>query len=172
MLQEIVEQIKATVRETVSNEVHTAMPGQIVSFNAAKCTATVLPKGQFVAGNGKKMNYPQITGVPVVMPYSTTANVGVAFPVSKGDPCMIVISEVELDSWKSGAQSKAHLQFDLSSAMCVPGLLKQSSKAVKEATAEKSVVISNDSTILKVKKDEVYIEGNLTVKGIVSADNI
>lgn len=168
MLQEFAQQVEETARDVLASEVHTALPGRIVSFNAATCMATVKPQGHFNI-SGQKLEYPQIAEVPVVMPYSPSAEVGIVFPVLAKDPCLIIISEVELDEWRTGAQSKASLKFDLSSAMCIVGLMKKSNASIKEANSRKTAIIQSKDTTLKVSSQGVEIEGNLKVNGTITA---
>ena len=51
MIQKFVQQIKNTVQESLDG-IHTCIPGEIVSFDAAKCTAIVKPKGKFKRPDG------------------------------------------------------------------------------------------------------------------------
>ena len=121
MIQEVVQEIEKTVRDGLKG-IHTAMPGEIKSFDPGSGRATVTPNGKFTSSSGKRMAYPAISDVPVAFPVCQSAGVGVAYPVKAGVSCIIIISEVELDEWRSGAESEGSLQFDLSSAMAVPGL--------------------------------------------------
>ena len=77
---QFVEQVKETVN-TLLAQVHTCVPGKIVSFDPATCQATVLPSMKIKKPNGEKMDYPQITGVPVVFQQGMNQEATVAFPV-------------------------------------------------------------------------------------------
>ena len=66
MLQEVTAEIEKTAKAVV-NEIHTALPGEIVSFDGA--TATVKPIGQYVTSDGVSLSYPTITEAPVCFPY-------------------------------------------------------------------------------------------------------
>lgn len=185
MLQEFTSEIERTARAVVDG-IHTAMPGEIVSYNAG--TATVQPVGKYITSDGAELNYPKITECPVCFPFCQNAGVGIAFPVKKGDSCIIIISEVELDAWRSGAASEGSLRFDLTSAMVIPGLLEGGSAASEKASKENAVIltagdvevsvsgngcrIDTGSTVMDVTDSGVAIKGNVTVKGTVHADNI
>lgn len=184
MMQELVQEVEDTARAVV-DEIHTAMPGTIVSFNPSSGTATVQPNGKYMTADGKSLNYPQISDVPVQFPFCQTAGVGIAFPVGKGDSCIIIVSEVELDEWRTGAESEGSLRFDLTSAMCVPGLLEGGADLVSKACKNNAVVVGNgdseimvaDSGITMVSGDTkmtlsdagVAISGNLKVTGNISS---
>lgn len=184
MVQELTQQIEDTAR-AVANEIHTALPGNIVSFNPASGMATVRPEGKYTTSSGKKLAYPAISDCPVVFPYCQSGGIGIAFPVVSGDSCLIIISEVELDEWRSGASSDASLRYDLSSAICIPGLLDGGAELVQKAINQNAAVIgagdtqvvvssSSVSVVAGEKKIQVSdsgidIVGNLTVDGNVKA---
>ena len=187
MLQEFTAEIEQTAKAVV-NEIHTALPGEIVSYNAGVGTATVKPIGKYVTSDGKELNYPTITEAPVCFTFCQNAGVGIAFPVKKGDSCIIIISEVELDSWRSGADSEGSLRFDLTSAMVIPGLLEGGNEASEKAAKENSVIVTagdvtlsvsgdgckvdTGSTVMNITDDGVSIKGNLTVTGDVKAGSV
>lgn len=56
MMQEFVQEIQNTVQRGLRG-IHTAMPGQIVSFDAAKGIATVKPAMKFKKPDGKTMDF-------------------------------------------------------------------------------------------------------------------
>ncbi len=183
MMQEVVQEIENLVMDTMKG-IHTAMPGEITSFDPGSGKATVKPSGKFTSTSGKRMPYPAISDVPVAFPVCQSAGVGVAYPVKAGDSCIIIISEVELDEWRSGAESEGSLQFDLSSAMAVPGLMVGGGEMVQKACAQDAVVIASGTTEvlvseesitatmgdteLKVTEENVAIRGDLKVDGDIS----
>ena len=183
MLQEVVQEIENTAR-SVLDGVHTAMPGEITSFDPGSGRAVVKPNGQFTSSGGKRMAYPAISDVPVAFPVCQSAGVGIAYPVKAGDSCIIIVSEVELDEWRSGAESEGSLRFDLSSAMAVPGLLVGGGEMIQKACARDAVVIAGGASEVMVSEDqitasigdtefrlteaEIAIRGDLKVDGDIS----
>lgn len=184
MMQEVVQQIENVCKDKI-NEVHTALPGEITSFNPGAGTATVKPSGRYTTPNNKRLAYPQISGVPVVFPYCQSLGCGFSFPVKKGDNCLIVVSEVELDEWRSGAESEGNLRFDLTSAICIPGLLCGGGDIISQASQQNSaimkagdnlVIVSDEGitldtgdTTLKLTDSGATLTGDLKVKGSVTA---
>ncbi len=65
---------------------HCALPGNVVSFDAEKQTAEIQP-----AVKVGSMSYPILADVPVFMP--------VPFEVHPGDACLVVFSDVDIDTW-------------------------------------------------------------------------
>lgn len=156
MIQEFIEEVENMTRSLIG-EVHTALPGKIISVNAAKGLAKVEPIGKWMASDGEYLDYPQISDVPIVFPYCKTENVGITFPVKKGDSCLIIVSEVELDKWRTGAEAEGPLKFDLSNAIVIPGLMK-SGATLTESNNKKAIILSADKVKLKVSKAEKSIE--------------
>ena len=188
MYQELSQEIENTARAVI-DEIHTALPGEIISFSAETGMAAVKPNGRYITSDGKKLEYPVITEVPLVFPFCQQAGVGMAFPVNKGDSCIIIISEVELDEWRSGAQSEGSLRFDLTSAMAVSGLLLGGGELFGKAIKENAVVLGASGVELAVSGDGVEVKvdsmtfsisdsvitagGDLKVKGdIISTGDI
>lgn len=176
MLQEFVQKIEETTRDMI-NEIHTALPGKIVSFDPNTGTATVKPSGKYILSNGKKLDYPVITEVPVLFPYCQSVGIGLLFPVKKDDNCLLIVSELELDEWRSGAESEASLRFDLTSAVAIPGLLLGGKEISKEYHPH-AVVIRAGRIAIHVSENEIVcygdlkIEGNLYCTGEVKAGTI
>ena len=173
-VQEFVQEIQNTVQRGLRG-IHTAMPGQIVSFDAAKGIATVKPAMKFKKPDGKTMDFPQVTGVPVVFPQGNAQGAIVAFPVKPGDSCLLVVAEQSLDYWQYGQETSTDLAFDMTNAICIPGLFAQGNPVVADACAQNAVIVDVKGTRLTVKggsvtisAPEVTVEGNLTVTGSLS----
>ena len=176
MLQEFVQAIKDSIKSELA-DVHTAMPGKIVSFDIATGLATVLPAMKFKKPDGSTMAFPQITGVPVVFPQANGMSATIAFPIKAGDGCLIITAEESIDYWLYGHETDTSLQFDITNAICIPGLFNKANEAMAEACNNNAIVIKNGSSKIQIKSDEitlksskVTIEGDLDVKGTVKSD--
>ena len=162
MLQDFVEQIERTARD-VMDGIHTALPGKVTAFDPAKGVARVKPCGRFTTLDGKSVEYPDLTEVPVLFPFSQTANVGIGFPVRSGDDCLVVLSEVELDQWRGGAKAEGSLRYDLSSAVAIPGLLSAGNGPAARACALNAVVIAAGAAELVISSGGITLNGNLSI---------
>lgn len=174
MMQEFVQQFTDTVKRCI-RDVHTAMPGKILAFDPDKCIATVQPALRFKKPDGTTIAYPQVTGVPVVFPQGAQQEAVIAFPVKAGDGCLLVVAEQSLDYWQYGQETGTDLAFDLTNAICIPGLFTKAHDAIKEACESNAVVIEAKGTRITIKEDEVAVDakevkinGNLTVSGSIS----
>ena len=167
MLQDFAQQVENTARAVV-NDIHTALPGKIVAFDPEKGVASVQPKGKYLTTEGASLDYPMISDVPVTFPYCQTANVGLVFPIKPDDNCMIIISEVELDEWRNGAESEAPIRYDLTSAMLIPGLCLGGVSAMKKAVENDAVVIASGPAEIVIGSGKIALTGDMTVEGNVT----
>ena len=150
MIQKFVQQIKNTVQESLDG-VHTCIPGEIVSFDAAKCTAIVKPTGKFKRPDGQKVAYPQIAQVPVHFQQSSSQESCICFPVKPGDGCLLLFSEQALDAWRSGGEDFPDLKHDLTNAIAIMGVCRQPNELMQK---DSRAMLSNDEVLLKRNDDQ------------------
>ncbi len=172
MLQELIQQINDTIDEKI-NCVHTAIPGTIISYNAENGLATVLPAMKFRKSDGTTLDYPHITGVPVVFPQAMGQQTTIAYPIKSGDGCLVIIAEQSIDYWLYGQETDTSLAHDLTNAICIPGLFTKANSLVKEACENNSIILNVKDTRLSVKHGEIILKAdaiklegqNVTVNG-------
>mgnify|MGYP001767638139 CR=1 FL=1 len=83
--------------EASTLDLHTAMPGIVLSFDKNKQTAVVQPAVQkFFRGKGF-VEIKQVMDVPVQFPRG--GGFVLTFPVAAGDECLLVFSERAIDHW-------------------------------------------------------------------------
>lgn len=152
MNSELVQNIKNTASDAV-NQVHTAFPGVIESYDPSKGQATVKPTMKLKTKGGNYKDYPKIFGVPVVFQQHSAQTATVAFPVKPGDGCLIVISEQSLDQWMYGQETGTDLKFDLTNAICIPGLFNPANTVVAEAIEQDAIIVDIDGTRMTLKRD-------------------
>lgn len=105
---------------------HTCLPGRIVSYDHSLKKATVKPLLNRRIRTGDTFESEEIQpipSVPVVFP--TSGGVGLTYPVKAGDGCLILFSERSLDLWLSTGgvvTPDDPRKFALSDAICLPGL--------------------------------------------------
>ena len=175
MLQEFVENIRKMI-DTKINEIHTTMPGRIVSYDTETGLATVLPAMRFKLKDGTTVPYPQITGVPVLFPQTYGQQATIAYPVKPGDGCLIFIAEHSIEYWLYGKETDTDLSFDLTDAFCIPGLFQAANSVVKRACNDNAIIVAVKGAEVVVKKDEVTVtspnivfNGDVQVNGSITA---
>lgn len=152
MNSELVNRIKETAQKA-AEDIHTAVPGEIVSYDPAKGQATVKPVMKYTTKGGNILDYPQITGVPVVFQQHMGQKATIGFPVKPGDGCLLVISEQSLDFWMYGQETGTNLKFDLTNAICIPGLFAPANSVVAEACEQDAIIVDVSGTRLTIKSD-------------------
>ena len=154
MMQEFVQSVQDSTRRLLEN-VHTALPAEIVAYNAATGMVNVQPKGKYYA-NGVPMDYPPIFGVPLAITAAPDGT-GIYFPIKPGDSVLVVVCEQNISEWLKGVGTTVGNQlFQLQNAVAIPGLQKIGLAAQNTANSTGSVVI----------------QGNLSVTGTIQSPTI
>ena len=114
--------ISAAIDNKLSS-IHTALPAKVESFESSTRKASVKPLIKRKLVNGQAISLPVIVNVPVMFP--STKDVGITFPVKKGDTGILLFCERSLERWLSegGEVEPGYVRkFDLSDAIFIPGL--------------------------------------------------
>ena len=152
MLQEFVQEITNTVQKNLQG-VHTAFPGVLTAFDPSTGLANVQPKMKFRKPDGTTIDYPQITGVPVVFPQSMGQKATIAYPVKAGDGCLVVVAEQSIDYWMYGQETETDLAFDPSNSICIVGMFVPANAVMKDACDQNAVIVDVSGTRFTVKSD-------------------
>jgi phage baseplate assembly protein gpV len=160
---EFVEAIESIIEEHLNN-IHTAVPATVLSIDTATGLLTVQPKAQLKVSE-KTVDYPIISGVPVVMPQSQSAGVEIAFPIAKGDSVLLVFSEQALDYWRDTGNDNVEIKYGLSNAIAIPGLAKSVSSTVKQATQNNEIIIKTQNNQITLSKSHIAIRGDIYIDG-------
>lgn len=156
------------------NNVHTALPATIISYDYTQQKASVQPsiKKRYADDSMQAIDLPVINNVPVIFPISGTASI--TFPINEGDFCLLVFIERSTDQWKSngpGYQPDDPRKFDLSDAIAIPGLLPFN--ATFPATNNTDFVIKyGNSSITITDSGEIEINSGTETSSITSTGDI
>ena len=160
MKQEFVQAVEDTIH-SVMREMHTAMPGKIINYDAG--TVSVQPSLKYKTPDGKKLDYPVLSNVPVVI--ACGGNSAVAFPIKPGDDCLVIIAEQAIDGWLADADDDTELKYDLTNAICIPGLCKVPVEAQEEANNKGTIVIRCPQGAAVTVRGDLKVEGNIFYSG-------
>lgn len=139
-------------------DVHTALPGTIISYDSTLQKATVQPslKKSYLDGTTQEM--PILNNVPVIFPRAGGASL--TFPVVQGDSCLLLFIERSTDLWKSVGGIVAPddpRKFDLSDAVAIMGLMPFSENSLSENNED--VLLTYKSSNIRIKSSgEIQIE--------------
>lgn len=153
-----------TAREKMKNDIffnlRCCIPCIIQSFDASKGIVECQPaiRERIINQNEEieYLNLPLLTNVPVAFPSNNYYSV--AFPLDKGDECLVLFSDLSIDNfWEKGnvqnpIEERRH---DLSDGIAIPcnlSLIKQ------RATIDGLTLSSNEASI-RLKGGEIYFAG-------------
>ena len=147
-------------------ELHTMMPGIIVSFDPDKQTAVVQPAIKRIFTEKGAVNLPVCVDVPVAFPGG--GDFFLTFPVKPGDECILGFSERAIDNWyaSGGAQAPAEYRLhDLSDGIAQVGLNSQPKKLTALQMTGAELRTRSRSTYIRLEDGTIYIKGNIIHEG-------
>ncbi len=84
---------REALKQEIFSQMRCALPGKVVSFDAAAQTACIQPG---VVSGG--LAWPLLADVPVFMP--------VSFAVNPGDYCLVIFADVDIDAWLESGEAE------------------------------------------------------------------
>jgi hypothetical protein len=155
-MQETMQEIKNMMLDRL-RDVHTILPGKVVTFDPDKCEASILPYGKYKKPDGSMIDFPQLNEVPVYVMQGSEQTATVVYPVKPDDECLVLFTEQTLETWRTKAESHTDLRFDLSNATAIIGMFSKPNPLIKEACDDDSLIIEKDGERVRLKKGETYI---------------
>lgn len=170
--------LSSNIRDGINNrlkDLHTAMPGTIVSFDPENQLATVQPgiKRVFRTLNDDNsvdlnpVDLPLLINVPVIYPRG--GGFSITFPVKEGDECLIVFCERAIDTWhRDGgtATPNAKRFHDLSDAVVHVGMSSLQNKIPDYATVDMEIRTDNNSNAIALHDNgdiTIFADGDLNI---------
>jgi len=154
-------------------QIHTALPGRIVSYNPATMTASVQVAIQAVRqktdGVLEAMDIHPIGDVPVHFPGGGGHTI--TFPVAAGDECLVIFSERNIDNWfaQGGVQLPGDYRMhDMSDAFVLVGTRSQP-RTLGGVSADK-VQIRSDNGLTFIEVDGAAGHLKLKSPGDITID--
>lgn len=140
------------IKDAIENrliDVHTSMPGTIISYDKTTKSASVQPNLKKKYLTGRVTDLPIINKVPVH--HVRGGKAMIKMPVAAGDPCTLFFAERSIDIWKSqGGQvdPKDTRKHDLSDAYCIVGIAALNDTIPGE---DSDMVLINDKSKVVLK---------------------
>ena len=157
-----VKQIKQLITD-MNRNIHTSIPGKIVSVDTSNNTCSVQPSGKYKKADGTYLDYPQIDNVPLNLMQGNSQKASITYPIKEGDGCTIQFMEQQLDNWKGENQEPAtDLRFDLTNAVVTPGLSNGGNSKLSDACDNDAICVNVEQADITVKKDKIEIKLNGT----------
>lgn len=147
-------------------DLHTCLPGIIVSFDPATQTASVQPAIKRIFTERGAVNLPVCVDVPVAFPGG--GDFWLTFPVKAGDECILLFSERAIDYWHAngGTQIPAEYRLhDLSDGIAQVGLNSQPKKLSALQTDGAELRTRDRSTYIRLTNGKIFIKGDIEHEG-------
>ena len=157
MVQKQVNMTQELIRKHL-RKMHTAVPGKVVKYYPERGMCDIQPVMQYKKPNGEWIEYPELKDVPVWWPQTFLQESTIIYPIKKDDEVLVLLMERPIDYWLFGQQTEQDLMFDLSEAICIPGLFAKPNRLGKVAQDEEAIIIQRKDTFIKVKEDDVIID--------------
>jgi hypothetical protein len=173
-----------SLKDDIFRSLNCVRVGEIQSFDGVKKTAEVQILTKRVLPNGKVQSYPLLVDCPV---FTLQGGGGaIEMPITKGDQCIILFSDRNLDAWyKNGSEaapfdSRTH---DLSDGIVLVGLTALTS-TLADYTDEELKIIYGGAKIAINNLDQITIRNQTTslltlldglidvIAGITDANNV
>lgn len=139
------EDVLGDILDARAADLHVALPGKVVRYDAAKQVADIQPqlRDVFVGDDGEFVDrpYPVLPRVPVQ--FLRGGGFFVIVPVAEGDTGLLVFADLPLDRWRSSGQASHPgdvRRHSMTSAVFIPGLVPTAA-ALSEASANADLVL-------------------------------
>jgi len=155
---------KAAEKERL--DIHTALPGRVVKFNANQNTVTVESMITQILTDGNNLALPPLVDVPVQFPRG--GGFVVTFPISDGDEGLIVFNERCIDGWWANGDKSAPMDarlHDYSDAVFIPGISSLKNIIPNVFMDGVSMQTVDGGTYIRLTNGKIFIKGDVEHEG-------
>jgi phage gp45-like len=134
----------------VSNGIRVCMPATIETYDFLTQQASVKIDMQELYEDGETIDYPVVSGVPVV--FMASGGASITMPVNRGDYCMLIYADRDMSNWLlggTGQKPDSMRMHNLSDAIAIMGLFPFTSSARAENNTDVLITYSGSKIILK-----------------------
>lgn len=170
-------QLIEKLSDKISSYTNCIKIGQIEDFNTSNQTVTVTIQHKISRvdqyGNRVLFDYPVLKEVPVVV--LGGGNSHITFPISKGDQCLVLFNDYELDQWwvsNESRPSEFRREHDISDGIALVGihslvdLIQGYSSFVELKYSDSSKITLGDT--LEIDNGTINLNGNVTASDLHS----
>ena len=134
----------------ISGGVRVAMPASIESYDFKTQKADIKIDMQELYQNGTSLDYPVLSGVPIIFPRCGGASI--TMPVLRGDTCLVMFLDRDSTAWLLGGKNvkpKSMRSHHLSDAVAIMGLCPFTNKSPAKNNTD--MLISFDGSFITLK---------------------
>ncbi len=179
MISTLSELVKRAVRKALE-ETRVSMPARVLSYDAGSRLARIQILQPEMTADGRTIQQPVITDVPVFMPIGGGASI--TLPVAAGDEGVVWFADQDIGAWAADGSTNANSdrRHSLSDAMFMPaqGRGQADPDNVVISFGGATITISPDGDIemdsptgVTIKSD-LSVDGEITATGDITSDTI
>lgn len=142
------------LKEDVSNSIRVCMPAKIESYDFKTQKASVKVTMQELYEDGSTVDYPIISGVPVV--FMAAGGASINLPVLKGDSCFVIFFDRDMSNWLlggAGQKPNSTRSHNMSDAVAIMGLSPFTNTSKTENNTD--VLINYSGSKITIKPDGI-----------------
>lgn len=146
------------------NQVHTALPAKVVSFNGHTVTIELMINK--VLSNGEVIELPPL--VDVIAQFPRAGGFCFTVPIKKGDEGLAIFSEACIDGWYQSSNKSIPLdnrQHDLSDAFFIVGTPSLANKIPDFYNEGASIQTDDGKTYIRLTDGKILIKGDIEHEG-------
>lgn len=134
----------------VSNSIRVCMPAKIETYDFKTQQASVKIDMKELYDNGSSVDYPVVSGVPVV--FMSSGGASITMPVNRGDSCLLIYADRDMSNWLlggTGQKPDSTRMHNLSDAIAIMGLFPFASGPRAENNTDVLINYSGSKIMLK-----------------------
>ena len=137
----------------ISGGIRVAMPASIESYDFKTQKADIKIDMQELYQNGTSLDYPVLSGVPIIFPRCGGASI--TMPIVRGDTCLVIFLDRDSTAWLLGGKNML-ISFDGSFVTLKP-------KGIIDITSAKEINVKTEGVIINCKNANVTAEESIDV---------
>ncbi len=148
-MDDIVNLLKKLINHT-SNAIRVCMPAKIETYDFKTQQASVKIDMKELYDNGVSIDYPVVSGVPVV--FMSSGGASITMPVNRGDSCLLIYADRDMSNWLlggTGQKPDSTRMHNLSDAIAIMGLFPFASGPRAENNTDVLINYSGSKIMLK-----------------------
>jgi phage gp45-like len=111
------------INSNASNSLRVCMPGRVETYDFKTQKASVKLDMKELYSDNTEIDYPIVSGVPVV--FMSSGGASLTMPINRGDTCLVIFADRDISSWLlggSGLKPESRRSHALTDAIAIMGL--------------------------------------------------
>jgi hypothetical protein len=158
-----IETLIKRISQDISSVLRVSMPARVVNYDYKSQKVDVKLDLKELYSDGREVDYPIVSGVPVIFPISGGASI--TMPIVTGDSCFVIFADRDLTNWLLGAKSgrlDSRRTHDINDAVAIMGLRQFTDVSAAE---------NNDDLLISYAGSKVRLRPNGNVD-IISTTSV